>query len=266
MESLGQIGAAAVKATVPALRDKNEVVRHRAANALERMNDEAAIKEAASPENLPVVIAALSDSCKYVRSDVIRVLARIDPTSQGAREAAAALEKSLSEPDDFDRANAAEGLVRLGKPQVGLTALVRWLDDPDGDRGAAQSLRCLGTMAAPVKAQIEAAGKRARADGWARGDLAVAMVQLGDKEQGLAVLGELLKAKDEDHIRGACWAVGLLGSEAKPLESVIEAFEKRARNAKPGDFEFGLWSEAQNAFGAIRGVEYSSGGRERCRY
>jgi HEAT repeat protein len=183
-------------------------------------------------DNPEALIAALSHSESYVRSETAKALGMI-----GSPEAVPALIATLLDYESDVRRNAAEALGKIGTPEA-ITALIAALDDSDSylRRNAAEVLGKIGNPE-PITALIAALGD---SNSDVKRYAAEALGNIGTPEPVTALIATL-GDYEPDVRRNAAKALGMIGSpEAVP-----------ALIATLGDYEPDVTRDAADALGMI---------------
>lgn len=145
-----------------------EASRHPGAYPLERVFELANLASERNPANLPKLIASLDDPSEPMRWWAAQGCTML---REKAAPAEAALRKRLEDASGAVHVAAAEALARLGKTELALPVLERWLGNPNHPTFALQAANVLDRLgesarpALPVMARVLADGSSASTGG-----------------------------------------------------------------------------------------------------
>jgi arylsulfatase A-like enzyme len=122
---------------------------------IERVFDLAEVASTRNPANLAKLIAALDDAREPVRWWAAQGCVMLGPQ---AAPAEAALRRRLADPSGAVQVAGADALARIGKPDLALPVLQRWVQDAENPAFALQAanvLDRLGEIARPALPQLK---------------------------------------------------------------------------------------------------------------
>lgn len=223
--AIAKIGPRAVPALVELSKDSNEYVRWEAARALRIVGPGAIAAE-------PRLFELLSDKKSGTHVEAAFALWKLRPRSWALE----VLIKSLDDPEEFARSNAADYLAEIGPDAArAVPGLTRALGDQSGSvRGRAT--KALGRIGAPAKAAIPALLKSAARPGqWFFLDKTIRGI-------GPEAVPPLLKGLDDPVVRiAAADALGEFGALAKAGVPRIRKSMESARGEDRVKLARALW-------------------------
>lgn len=228
VETLARIGAEAVPALTGALRDKDDVVRAKAARTLGE------IGLPAKPA-VPTLMTALHDQSVMVSLESACALVRV---GEGPREPIKVLTELLKHQTAEIRWNAADGLRRIGKKGASaVPALIRSLKDEDVQvrRQAARALEKMGDQAKEAVPALTSLLKDG--DLGVRYDAARVLEKIGPDESAVPALMESFR-REQGRIypNPSGEALKKLGPRAKAAVPELIEMLKMSKNYDAVDF------------------------------
>ncbi|HOY68710.1 MAG TPA: HEAT repeat domain-containing protein [Candidatus Ozemobacteraceae bacterium] len=214
----GGIGGATAKRLVEEhLRDRERWVRINAMEALARLG---------ARDALPLLMEmADAEKDPWARASLISVLSRL-----GGPEQVPVCEAGLTSPDARVRANAIEGLLRLGvRDRDWQKRIEPLLRDPN-DRVRVNAAIVLSKMGDQTVMPTLIAMTR-EATKWLRASAAFALGEIADRE-GVPALLTLLDDKEDVVYRNALQALGKIAD----IRSLIPILQERSKDRLPGEF------------------------------
>jgi HEAT repeat protein len=192
---------------IEALKDEDERVRRRAAEALGKMKAEAAV---------PQLMEALRDEASFVRRSAVYALGAMKTEA-----ASPSLVEALKDEDERVRRRAAEALGKM-KAEAAVPQLMEALRDKDSDvrRSAAQALGAMKAEAG-IPSLVEALKDK---DSDVRTSAAEVLGEM--KEVTVPPQIEALRNKDSFVRRSAAQALGAMKAEAA-IPSLVEALKDK---------------------------------------
>jgi HEAT repeat protein len=223
-QALGQVGPAAAPAVpdlVRLLRDDDETVRCRAAEALGVIGDESAV---------PALAENLGNPSPAVQEAAARALGAF---KQAALSAVPALVPLLRDPEDSVRQAAADALSKVGPlPGETAAALAEGLSSPDSvvQTQTAEAIGAIGEAAAEAApALVEAL---TNGSDRVRAKAAEALGKMGEAAAPAAVPKLVVALRDEDNWVSAL-AAEALGEMGEAAEEAVPALVRSLRHINP---------------------------------
>jgi HEAT repeat protein len=218
--ALGEIGQYATDAQpelIKALKDPEASVRWQAAQALGRLPPSEAAAAALGP--------MLSDKNRDVRLRAADAIAKMGPFAAKAHED---LLQALKGNDRYVRSSVAEALAKSGRADVGVPVLIEGLKDVQVGMWAAEAL---GEIGAPARQALPALLEAMKGDNDnLRRAAALAVVRLGETDNGLPILIKALKHEVPDT---RAYTAEVLGQVGPPAKKAVGALREAMKDESP---------------------------------